>query len=208
MTAKTNTTAKTADKKTTPAKGCAAGKPEATPKKKLTNAERFPQAAKREAEAAAAKAAKKANGGKTVRKPMEKPERPAFVAKLLPKDAAVHYLTDTVRPRAGSRLFAHTHAALTVLGMLAEARPVVPARALRTILGATAVSHHLSQNNFEQAPDSGIRLTPAGLSFFRSRMTEGKVDTAAANGFVDMFISGTPSDAAQVRKGDINQFKL
>lgn len=168
-------------------------------------AKRFPAAAKEEA-------AKKAEG-KTVRKAGEpKPakttvakETVAFIARLLKKNAPVHVLSITARPTSGVRLAAHTHAALSVLGMLDASCPIVPVAAVRTLMGDRAIAYHSKENNFASAADHGIRLTPAGRNKFLSRSVDGKI----ANAFVDMFLDGKVDEATlSVKAGEVFQAKF
>lgn len=84
------------------------------------------------------------------------------------KAIKLHILTDSVRPKAGTKLFAHTMAAMAVLGLFTAARPVVRRAAVTTLMGSRAISYHLAEKNFETVGD-GIRLTKSGLKAFSER---------------------------------------
>lgn len=113
----------------------------------------------------------------------------AFVARTVKPGTKVHVLPLNDRPSQGAKLFAHTHAALTLLGLLSEKRPAVSASALLAIVGQRAVSHHKSNLNLEDGPNKTIRLSATGLSNFRNR----KVDNALANDYLSLFIDGKVS---------------
>lgn len=109
--------------------------------------------------------------------------KPAVKAE--PKARTLYTLTNIARPVAGARLFAHTAAALSTLGLLGEKRPVVNRAAVVTLMGHRAVSYHLSQKNFE-AVDDGIRLTKAGAATLGERETNKTMVSA----FIALFKSG------------------
>ena len=155
-------------------------------------ANRDAERAKRYPQAAALEADKKV-GVKTVT-PKEKKEvtpRVAFVPRTAKAGQVLHILDERSRPASGARLFAHTHAVLTILGLLEASRPAVPQSHLLQMLGQRAVAHHRSKLNIEDAPNHGARLSIAGRNHFTSRLSEGKVDTSAANAFVKMFLDGS-----------------
>lgn len=171
-------------------------------------AKRFPQAAAQEA----AKAAKKA--GKTTRAPgeakdAEKPTKlpkatVAFVARQMKKGEPIHVLSITARPTSGTRLMAHTHAALTMLGMLDASCPAVPASSVRAVMGDRAIAYHTKEVNFETGPDHTLRLTPAGRNKFLTRT----IDGGLANGFLSMFLDGKVDPAIGVQTGQLAQVVL
>ena len=166
-------------------------------------AKRYPIAAQQEAEKAAAKAAK-ASGVK----PATKAETKAVTKAALDTRTAqakqkLHLLVETARPGNGARLYAHTHAVFSVLGMLKEARPAVPQGKLLQMLGQRAVTYHCKQLNFESAPNHGIRLSATGRGHFMSRVTEGKFDMALANAFIGMFLDGKIDSATGVQEGNV-----
>lgn len=150
-------------------------------------AQRFPQ------ETAKAAAPRKAKPAKVVR-----PVVP-FIARTVAKGQPVHVIAPDARPSVGAALYAHTHAALHALGMMADKRPNASERALVTIMGGRAVAHHLKENNLVAGKNGTIALTPAGLGKFRARTIDGTL----ANGFMELFISGKTTPALGVPKAKV-----
>lgn len=179
-------------------------------KKKAPATKKAPAKAKAPTKAAAKKPATPAKGKttrpatkpevKTAPKPVtHAPEAVAFVARLADTTKPIHIIDQTARPTSGARLAAHTHAALTVLGLLAKDRPAVPKRHLLTLMGQTAVAWHLTKQNIESAPNNGVRLTMLGYNLFTQR----KVDPALANAFQAMFIDGAVDSALGVKEANL-----
>ena len=131
-------------------------------------------------------------------------EKPAVALKnrVAAKGAQLYVATDSARPAVGKVLAAHTHAALTVLGMLQPSRPASSRSAVSTVIGARAVKYHMGEGNFEDTADNGLRLSSAGYSKLQARVSEGKIDVGAANAFMDMFldgnVTGTPVAKANI----------
>lgn len=174
-------------------------------KKKPTNAERFPSAAKAEAEAKAKKeaAAKAKAEGKTVEK--EKPVKAAqapFVGRFAKKGSPVYLIAADARPGNGRLLFAHTHASLSLFGMLDAKLPPAPKSALVAFLGNTAVGYHLKEHNMVEGA-KGVSLTAAGRNKFMNRLTEGKFDTKVAMAFQTLFIDGKVDPVTQINPKNI-----
>lgn len=197
--------AKSAAKKTE-----AAAKPAAKsvdPKKAARDAERakrFPSAAKAEAEKAAAK-----SEGRPAKTRLPKPAAVAFVDRQIKPGATMYAVAENgARPQSGSRLYAHTHAVLSVLGMLAANRPAVSQSIIRTVMGPTALKYHLQKGNFETAADHKVRVTTDGLATFKERQQTGKVDNKAANAFVDLFLTGKASADSGVAQANVFQVSL
>lgn len=172
----------------------------------------FAGLAKKNADAKAAKA-----GGKTTATPKVKaaPAEPkvkkvavTFVPRTFGKGKVAHCIAEHHRPTSGSRLFAHTQAALTALGMFAPERPAVPEKALLTIMGQRAVTYHTKQMNFERVKDHGIRLTAQGYNAFRERAVSGKVDGGLANDFLAILIDGKAAPSTQVQQDAVYQVAL
>jgi len=163
-------------------------------------AKRFPTAAKKAAEKVETKDKPKAA-------PVKK-AAVAFVAKVAKPGMPLFAISEVnnARPARGSRLFAHTHAALTLIGMLTPARPAVPEGAVATIMGTRAIKYHLAEGNFESTKDNGLRLTSQGLGKFVDRAQSGKIDGKLANGFMDVFTTGKASADAGVKQAHI--FKI
>lgn len=127
-----------------------------------------------------------------------------FVGRKMDRTKPVHVLPEDARPVGGSRLFAHTHAALTVMGLLDAARPAVPRSHVMTIMGGTAVSYHTKQGNFESAPESGLRLSIRGYNKFKDRA----VDASLAMAFQSMFLDGEVTKELGVSKNNVYQVAL
>lgn len=189
----------------------AASKPPALTAAQEAKAKRDAGRATRYPQAAAAEAAKKA-GAKTETATKEKKVQKSlvsFIPRAAKKEQVLHVLDERSRPSSGARLFAHTHAVLTILGLLDASRPAVPQAYLLQMLGQRAVSHHRAKLNIEDAPNHGARLSIAGRNHFAARMTEGKIDTAAANAFVAMFLDGSvDQNAIGVIKSNTYQVKF
>lgn len=168
-------------------------------------AKRFPTAAKEEAAAKAEQKTTRAPGEAKEKAPKVVRETVAFVNRLLKKGAPVHVLGINARPTSGTRLTAHTHAALSILGMLDAKCPAVSVSAVKTIMGDRAIVYHSKQNNFVSGPDHTIALSPAGRNHFLARAIDGKV----ANAFVDMFLDGKVDEATLgVKAGEVFQAKF
>lgn len=103
----------------------------------------------------------------------------------------LHLITDIARPQSGPRLYAHTFAALGVLGMLSKDRPAVRRSAVQSLLGGTAVRYHTSVKGNMVADGDRLRLTADGLTFFTGR----KGDPDAVKGFDKLFRTGDGSAA-------------
>lgn len=121
--------------------------------------------------------------------------RPAPVKETV---KTIHILTDIARPVSGPRLFAHTIAAMQVLGMFGADRPAVLRSALQSMIGATAIRYHAKTKGNLLEQGDRIRLTEPGVGFFKSR----GVNPDEARGFEKMFKTGDGSDV-KVRKEHI-----
>lgn len=175
----------------------------AAPTAAQAKAERDAERAKRYPAAAKAEAAK----GKPVAggKPAEKITKVAkpqveFKARVYKAGQTMHAIAATGRPSSGPRLFAHTFAVLSVLGMFDSKRIAVPKTQLMTLLGDRAVSYHLKDTtNFEDAPKNGIRLSIKG----RNHFTDRGVDNQIANAFVSLLLDGKVSAETGVAEGNV-----
>ncbi len=126
-----------------------------------------------------------------------------FVPRLYTKGKAIFSLDDISRPASGRLLLAHTHAALSILGLLAANRPAASKSQLLTLIGQRAVNYHLSKGNLEAAPDHGIRLSVLGFNTFQSRVSASKIDTEAATAYQSAFLDGKPDPKVNVAKGNL-----
>lgn len=133
-----------------------------------------------------------------------KAEQPPLQGTVLSKGSKMYGIAETARPGFGRALFAHTHAALQVTGMLTPSRPAVAKRVLTTIIGQRAIAHHLKERNLEDAADHTIRLSSAGLNKFRERIPS--LDANLANGFMDLFVKGDVGKTG-VAPANIFEFK-
>lgn len=175
-------------------------------------ASRYPKAAAAEAAKAAAKATgeKPPKAVKEAKPKAEKPAKPVeptveFVKRSLGKGKTVTVIGQAARPTSGNRLFAHTHAALSILGMLDASCPKVPASTVRTIMGDRAIAWHTKERNFVAGPDHTLSLSVEGRNKFTSRPVDGKL----ANAFVDMFLDGKVDEGTLgVKKGEVYQVGL
>lgn len=113
-----------------------------------------------------------------------------LIKRTAKKGQAIFAIAEAARPGAGTSLFAHTHAALTVLGMLDPKRPSVPQSSLLSLLGPRAVSHHRKELNFESGPGMSLRLSADGYRKFQQRATTGGIDAEKANAYIGLFLDG------------------
>ena len=161
-----------------------------------------------------------ASKGKTTRKASAKPATPAktqkkateavaavaFIARKAEPGQVVTVLQEkNGRPTMGTRLFAHTHAALTILGMMDAACPETRLSSALSVMGHTAVSYHLKEQNFERRPNDMVRLTSRGYAKFKDR----SVDTSLANAYVSLFLDGKIGpELKDVREGQTYKIGL
>lgn len=111
---------------------------------------------------------------KQVTKPVVKtaPKPVVKTANKTAVKAAVKHLflvAAIARPQAGSRLYAHTVAAMTVLGMFGKERPAVPRTTLESVIGTTAVRYHVDVKKTMEEQADRVGLTEDGVGFFRTR---------------------------------------
>jgi len=117
----------------------------------------------------------------TVRKPRTAVTAKATkTAKAAPQPKTFFFLAPGARPTAGTRLCAHTHAALKFLGLLGGKSALRVAA--ETLMGKSAVDYHIANENMA-AKDSKVKLTPQGRANFEGRAATGKVDMALAEAF-------------------------
>lgn len=114
--------------------------------------------------------------------------RPVSATKNKKVAVTLYAIAPGHRPSEGAALFAHTQAALTVLGMWAPQRPAAPADKLEALIGERAFRHHLKQRNFEGSDK--IRLSSDGYAAFRKRETAGKIDPNLVEAFVASLRTG------------------
>lgn len=151
---------------------------------------------------------KPATKDNTVGKTVRKADPAAFHARKIAHGAVVHVINETARPSSGQKLFAHTHAALTALGLLEPARPAIPTGYVLTLMGQRALTYHTKKQNFESAPNHAVRLTVTGRNWFTSRFNEGKVDVNLANAFMSLFLEGKAAPQTGVAQANVYTTKL
>ena len=143
---------------------------------------------------------------KPAAKTVEKPTQVALVTTRATKGQTIHVIAETARPGSGKALRAHTHAALTALGMLQPSRPAAPKSAVLTMMGQRAVTYHTGEGNFEDAPDHGLRLTADGYAKFTERAQK-SLDAKMANSFLGLFLGGK-TDGTGVSVGNLYTAKF
>jgi len=164
-----------------PAKAAVAQKSKAKPKDALASITAALAKGTRPAPAAKGKAETK-----TVVKKVKK-EQVAFVPRKAVAGKPVFAIMDNgARPGSGSRLFAHTHAALTMFGMFEPKAKPVPRAAVASVIGSVAIGWHVKEGNFVEGPGMTIGLSSKGREKFQKR----GIDAALANGFLGLFLDG------------------
>ena len=129
-------------------------------------------------------------------KPVTRTRTPSKVTAAV---KALFILTDLARPQRGPRLFAHTMAALTVLGMVRKNRPLVPTSALQSFVGSSAIAYHTKTKGTLVEVGEKIQLTEFGLGYFPSR----SMKLAEVEGFQSVMTTGQPNEACGIRKEQI-----
>lgn len=99
-------------------------------------------------------------------------------------------IVEGARPVRGSRLYAHTYAALTFLGMLAGQTAL--RKAVETLIGKHATSYHLSNKNFGET-GAHLKLTSKGKKSFAAREASGKFDAGMADAYLAAITKGKAS---------------
>lgn len=153
----------------------------------------------------ATKPAPKATAKAVAKAPQKAPVRSAPASKT--SKAAVrqlYMLTDAARPSKGTMLYAHTHAAFDALGMLKESRPSVLRSTVQTLIGQRALRYHLQdRKNLEAVDAERVRMTPAGVAFFRDRLSTGRVSKPTADAFYNVFVNGKADAKIHVKQTQI-----
>jgi hypothetical protein len=130
---------------------------------------------------------------KTAAKPAVKAAPVVAKLKIVAKPVRTLFaINPTMRPTAGKLLASHTIAALNVLGMLVAPKTPAPHRALLTLIGPSAMSHHRSNGNLKIDGEK-VSLTSQGHSHFMSKVNENKVNPNDIAGFVKLLTTGDAS---------------
>lgn len=119
------------------------------------------------------------------------------VARVQQKAATFYAFVDGARPTQGKHLYAHTHAALTFLGLLSggEARR----QAAEALMGHRAVEYHIGRENLAAGKDT-VRLTRKGAKSFKAREERGMVDLDMVKAFLAAISKGRGDVAYSINK--------
>lgn len=128
---------------------------------------------------------------KTVSKPAPAAVKQAPAPAHKPTLRNLFILADIARPQSGPRLFAHTIAALRVLGMYGKGHPLAMRSAVQALIGSTAISYHTKKKGTLLEQGDSLRLSEYGASFFTGR-THDEKEVAA---FEKLFTTGDGTDA-------------
>lgn len=116
--------------------------------------------------------------------------------------AKLFALVAGMRPVSGPRLYAHTIAALEVLGVTRSSKASAPR--LLALIGPRAFSYHSKvTHNFDVAGET-VKLSRTGEEFFRARETDGKAPRDLIDAFASVFRTGEPSLTAEVKAHHIS----
>lgn len=111
-----------------------------------------------------------------------------------------------MRPSSGPRLYAHTIAALEMLGVTRST--AAPAERVQAMIGPRALQYHTTvTHNFERKGDN-VKLSRTGEEFFAARETEGKAPRNLIDAFKAVIRSGRPSIAAEVQAHHISDIRV
>lgn len=102
-----------------------------------------------------------------------------------------------MRPVSGPRLYAHTIAALEMLG-ISRTSPASADR-LQAMIGPRAMSYHAKVTHNLEVKGDNVKLSRTGVEFFQAREADGKAPRDLIDAFKAVFRTGKPSDAAEVK---------
>lgn len=114
----------------------------------------------------------------------------------------VYALLPGMRPKSGERLFAHTAAALEVLGVTRTRS--APAVRLEALIGHTAYKWHVARLGTLELIDTNVRLTKIGQETFAARERDGLAPRHLIDAFKAVFSTGRASVQAQVQQHHIS----
>lgn len=100
------------------------------------------------------------------------------------KPKGFYAMVEGARPRAGARLYAHTHAALVFLGLFSGKSAL--RAAVEALIGKPAVKYHVDAANLAEKAGS-VKLTPRGVKNFKARVETDRFDPDMAAAFVEAF---------------------
>ena len=107
-----------------------------------------------------------------------------------------------MRPVSGPRLYAHTTAALEVLGITCSNAASAPR--LRALIGISAFLHHSKVSNSFEVSGESVKLTTTGDELFQAREASGKAPRDLIDAFISVFRTGKPNATASVKAHHIN----
>lgn len=116
--------------------------------------------------------------------------------------AKLFALVAGMRPVSGPRLYAHTIAALEVLGVTRSSKGSAPR--LLALIGPRAFSYHSKVTHNLDVAGETVKLTRTGEEFFQARETDGKAPRDLIDAFVSVFRTGKPSLTAEVKAHHIS----
>lgn len=114
----------------------------------------------------------------------------------------VYALLPGMRPKSGERLFAHTAAALEVLGITRTHS--APALRLAALIGPTAYKWHTVTLGTLEPVGENVRLTKVGQETFSARERDGLAPRHLIDAFKAVFSTGRASVQAQVYQHHIS----
>lgn len=115
----------------------------------------------------------------------------------------VYVLLPGFRPKSGNRLYAHTAAALEVLGITRTRS--APISRLISLIGHTAFTWHATKLGTLEPVGENVKLSKIGSEVFTARERDGIAPRHLIDAFKMVFITGKPNEEAQVLQHHISQ---
>lgn len=119
-----------------------------------------------------------------------------------PKMQSVFVLSEIARPVSGGRLYAHTFAAFTLLGMLKEGHKA-PVASLQKIVGPRAIKYHSKEKHNLALDGESVSLTADGAQFFAARFRDGRCRQEDATKFLSVLKTGVEDASIGVKASHI-----
>lgn len=129
----------------------------------------------------------------TVRQVNRRATRPTAVT----APSKLFALVAGMRPVSGPRLYAHTIAALEVLGVTCNTKASAPR--LFALIGPRAFSYHSKVTRSLAVTGETVKLTRTGDEFFEAREADGKAPRDLIDAFASVFRTGKPNATAEVK---------
>lgn len=111
-----------------------------------------------------------------------------------------------MRPSSGPRLFAHTIAALEMLGVTRA--QAASSERVQAMIGPRAFSYHAKVMRNLEVKGDNVKLSRVGAEFFAARETDGKAPRNLIDAFKTVFRTGKPSIAAEVQAHHISDIRV